>query len=593
MRPGTLETKAMSLMFDIGSCYKSDLLLFLRSRGSDDTGNASRMLKRMIDSGYIQESSVYQQKGSETYKILKITRKGKNALYDTLGDIYFKTYSKESTKEFHTSSPALLHPRLADSRMKIFFATADVKATPRLKPSLFYLYKSLTDGSYEEEGKENRYRNDLSREECEVLLDDGLFYTIREVRSFLDMDSPGDSDVTYASRARGIFISRKNFYVIYMPRHGDNKLIRFATGAEEKLLKALRPLIRLTEATRRLPELEAVAAGAHTGEQVALHQVFNTVNALVISDGDSMVYTMATGNPNGIIRGADLNEVKRAKEASAAANRKTVRNQWLTGDGSIYHRVFVTPFTINGASSLMYLCSKTAEDWARESALLLQSLDGFTANDYDPMYPADEIVQGRKIPSIFMPVFEVNELYRISQMDYKVTILSYSDMFNAIAKSVRKDLHYYDADTLSKVEENAVMVYAPNGLPAGKKMIIDALSECGLQGDNKEIDSLHQRYGYDIIKFHNKIARGEIDIDKLIASLTTEPLQEVPEKRIIKKSVTVYGDDDFMKDLKQAAKYKNINMSAYIKNLIYEQVQEDARKYREKLSENAREWRKE
>ena len=588
-RKNTLNTKLATHLLEVGQCYKSDLYMVAKMLG--DEAHGIKTINAMIKSNDIAIREV--KSGQRRIEVFALTKKAKIELLNVLDDEYFYRHYKEFEQEFHTSNQETLKSRLDSSRVKTMFALAGVPTFQKDKPSLYHLFTTLYQLPYDYKEKfDNKptYNDTLNAEECAKVLSAGIYYTIKEVRDFLNEDIEGSADTFLGSRAKGIFISTMNCLIVYSGKHGENKLIRIRQEAEKRLLSGIRPLLQITQVNRNLPALSRRRQSTFDGTKVVDKMIENTPYGLVITDGESLIYSMATGNPRGLVKGIDKNKYDKTRKKRIEEKGMSVSKAWLKGDGAIFQRLFATPFTENGIHSLDYICHTTAEEWHATSLKLFSSSKTFTPNNNNPLYPYD-IDWETKIPMIYMPVFECNELYNIYQMDYKVGILTYPDMLNVISHSVRKELPYFDADTMERVNRDNVLIYDDYGYPKGLKMLQDYLLERNLETKKKDYFDLPKKFNYEYTKFYNEIARGKINLDKLFPSVPTTEIEIKEQKRIKRKSITLSFGEEMTNKIYQAAKLHNMSASAYVKSLIHDKVVTDAEAYKELIRKNRAEWK--
>ena len=557
----TIKLQILLLLTNIYMAYKKDLLLYSRYLTGGDDAYANKVVNKMIREGELLEKNIVKEKRDtegESYVALYISDKGKKYIKKKLGAEILNTFD-EVQKNFRTIQTNILRKHLNDNRIKIMFEMCEVPTYQ--KPKLKDLYEIMKTNPTPEYQK---------------LLDNGLYYTVKEIREFIDTAiGEGISDTTYSSRIKGLFLSTTNAMAVYITKRGDNKIQKTSDLREKRLLKRLEPLLSITKVNRPLPTLAKKKKSRMDNSLVIDKQAQNGVWGLMISDGDSLVYSMASGSANGIIR----------KPRKTDSNKETTRRySWLTGENQIYSRMFVTPFTVAGVGSLNYLCHTSAEEWYKEAKEFMLDKEQFEENVYNPLYCADEIVRGRKQPAIYMPVFEVNELKNISDMDYDVTVVTYPDMINAISHATRKENRYYDADTMELVNREEIMIYGEKGYPKGQEIIQEELKRLHIKADKREITRLHKKYDMTRISFFNGIAEGEIDLHDAINKLPLKVEKKEPRKYNKRKKVSVDMPSEIVTTIKKAAKYKDLSMNRYLINLIMshiEEIREDARKYKE------------
>lgn len=577
------EALALHLM-RVGMAYKADLTMIGKSRVSEV--QTSRTISKLTSEGLIDVVAV-KGRMPAAENVCVLTRRGRVELLDSLGSEYWHERSQDAEKQFRTTNETTLIARLDDARIMTAMTLAGVTVFPDEKPSLYHLYTSLyrlpLDYHKEYDNKKD-YNDATGKEELEVILKRGIYYTLKEYRDFMEELSPGATDTFIGTKARGIFVSADTCFVVYTGSHRNNRLLRISKPSEVHLAESLRELCGITNVLRPLPGFARRTTGGYKEE------ISNSINAFVISDGNALIYSMATGNPSGKVKGTDKMEKDDARRQYFEENGGDIGLSWLKANGDIYPRIFAAPFTQNGINSLDYLCHTTPESWQKTCDNMLKDDIRFVPETYDPLYRYSD--KGR--PTIYMPVFEVNELYRIYKMEHPVSIITYPDMYDCIAHSVRKDIRYYDADTLELADKDSVTIYDSHGNVAGRRKLEFALQDRERQLDPKVYTDLPKRYNVSPAAFYNKIARNEISVNKLIDTLSGETTEYTPKekKRVRRKSITLTMGEKFTNDIYRAARLHNMSASAYVKGLIHDQVKKDAEAYSGKLSDNRKAWNK-
>ena len=415
---------------NVGICYLYDLSLYARLESNGSKNYGARVIKEMADRGWLEKASVRKPEGKdpeEGYPVCALTVQGQREFLDMLSEVSPKDYeyyrkNRPSPARLRSVQQKGLRSELNDARMKIMFVCAGVPVFEKDKPSLYRLIHGTDLG-----------------EESLALLEEGLFYTMKEFRKALDEEAPGTADTILGTKARGIFISRKNCLVIYPCRRGDNRIVRVSKAYELRLLKLLKPLLKRTNVERTVPALDRRTREEGTGRRVTGERYRNAPYGLILSDGDAMVYYTANGKAGS----------RSGEEWSAMGSAKF---NWLNGQDSIYPRLFVTSCTWNGISTLDYLCHTGIEEWAEEAKERFASSPSFRMNPYDPFYPAEEILDGEPRPVIYMPVFETVELRRIKERRDSVVILTYRDMMDALSRAIQREVRFYDIETMKPAE---------------------------------------------------------------------------------------------------------------------------------------------
>jgi predicted DNA binding CopG/RHH family protein len=126
-------------------------------------------------------------------------------------------------------------------------------------------------------------------------------------------------------------------------------------------------------------------------------------------------------------------------------------------------------------------------------------------------------------------------------------------------------------------------------------MIEAALSEIGKKCSNAEIKRVAGELGMTYTMFCNSVARGGIPVSDVLERMELDELPDiVNEKKQTAKtdttSISIVVSDAFASKVKQAAKLHGVNVSAYIKNLIAETVNDDSRSYDERMIKERESW---
>ncbi len=96
-------------------------------------------------------------------------------------------------------------------------------------------------------------------------------------------------------------------------------------------------------------------------------------------------------------------------------------------------------------------------------------------------------------------------------------------------------------------------------------------------------------------KLCNSVARGGIPVSDVLERMELDELPDIVNEkkqsaRTDTTSISIVVSDAFASKVKQAAKLHGVNVSAYIKNLIAETVNEDSRRYDEHVAREKETW---
>lgn len=581
-----------NFMMAVGECYVGDLRFVARQWSSDN--NARRVVKQMMDEGLLTLRETNASR-TEVMRSVSLSKQGRIRALDRLSDPYWHEYADRAEASFHVSDAEQLARKLADSRIRIMMKLAGAAVFPAEKPSLAHLVNTMNGNAMPSENAMEYYREEWDADRCAELLNSGVYYTIEEYRAFLESIGQGESDVTYLSRARGIFISSMTCLIVYIGKIGDNKLIAIRPAGEQRLIDTLVPILRITHVTRSLPGMAVTTVNEYTGAIRTVGAVNGAPYALIISDGDSLAYSTATGNPRGKITGRDA---ANAAYADRRAETATMQGGWLKGSTKLFRRVFVTSFTASGVGALGYLTSCSFERWMEGTRELLDGKtdEGFIPNSSGRLYQFHLIDGDRKVPVLYMPVFEACELFRLAKDKKPVVIVTYPDMYDAVARSLREDVIFYNADTMERVPADQVMVYDTYGYPAGLHAVEKYIESKGEAYDDKAYAELPEKMGFDSdIKLSNAINDGTVKVEDVEAILAgrNEAKPAAPKKRayVRRSGVSIVMSAAAKKTLEKAAKYHGLSVSNYVKGILAEPMKKDAEAYDAQLKANRDAWK--
>lgn len=579
--------KTMKILAYVGTCYRSDLIRYMTYE-QGIRQYTTKIVNELENKGYVVCKQVKRDDKSsvdETYDVVSLTRSGEIELLNKLEKInkiegeYLYNFINNFKKDFGKSEVERLTLRLLDSRLKLLVKNASVKIIPPEKPSLSYLYSMLSSSSPATSNE--MYKDTLTKEECQNYLDEGIVYTIGEYREFLNSIDEELSDRTFMSRARGIYVSTNNLYVIYMTRKGNEKLISIRSAGEENIVSSLEStLLRITNVRRPIKNMRRTERNVNG---VSIDKYYeNNIDAIVISGTSSLVSYMANESSNG-------------KTKESKNKKKEVGRFWITSTTPMYNHVYVVPNTTEGVNALNYLCTTSMEDRQTEGEQLFESINSFRKSSFDSFFPYDEIRDKEAVPSIYVPVYEVKTLKRLYELRGNVSILTYPDMYEEISKSVRKDdIHFYNAETMKLEDRDKVCIYDHNGNIGGMEVIEKTLHEQGYSIGYKKLQGLYTRSGKSKPEFFNQVYLGELSVWNVINMLdltkdTKLISQETKKKEKNEtKAVQVQIPVELMRIIKKAGKGKGQSVTRYVTELVIgntEKIKEDAQEYETYLKE--------
>lgn len=598
MKEDVLSTKTIDFLNKATMLYKNDLILYIAYQSTRQ--NASQTIQRLESSNIIDSKNI---DGKIAYFLTRNARQEFN----------LPTVDK---KDFHTTDELTLSRRLEENTIKVLFSLCGIPVFEDEKLPLENVRATILGTSKDDS---------LNYEQANEYLKRGAYYTKKEWFKFINAVSQGKSDTCEGSRFKGVYVSKNNCYFVYIPERGDNKILKINYEKEKNLKASAQILDNFTSVYRDMPEFYTYRSSKlEPGKMIPASKVRNEPFALVISDGNAQVYSMAMGNPSGLIKGIDFSSLvdkkkiaaeRRAEEeadritnaiiGSARAKAKVKYGQvFFDAYNDIYNHMFVASRNFSGIRMIDYLCNNTLESWQNESRELFKTNPKYFIKANSPIYPYMELVQNRKVPAIYLPVYDVKMLKRIAENDFSPTIVTYEDMIETIAHSTRKQHRFYDADfylnntrmVASLFDRDSTFIYDYSGYTKGELILRKYLEAKGKEPINRYIyTKLPSMFGYELAtEFYNSIARDEMDIKKVVAAIETKDLpEEEGTKYNIRKSVCLHVSKDIHFKLKTVAKHKKLSIQQYLMKIIYDPLMKDYKEYNDNLQKMKREWAKE
>ena len=114
--------------------------------------------------------------------------------------------------------------------------------------------------------------------------------------------------------------------------------------------------------------------------------------------------------------------------------------------------------------------------------------------------------------------------------------------------------------TIDKLfDEDATYIYSLNGYPKGIWLLKEKIKDKNqIEEDPNIYSKLPKIFGHDDnVSFYNGIARGKIDVDKVVAKIKTKTSMKVVRRHKVKR-VTIAFEKKTYEQLKKVSKYNNI-----------------------------------
>lgn len=451
LRKDSAAYAGLKTLFLITSCFKTDLSLYLSSTFSPRASSVG--ISKLLELGFAVEEKYTDSNFVSSRQTITITKKGKIYFVDSTykTDSYYLDYMNEYGKDYAAyKAQKTLNRFYSNKRVELILKAAGVNVFPDDKPTLDQLYHILLpkeDPDFNifmpaDTSKQYPFYNMVQSDDVGIqevrkrFREEGFYYSLSEVRSFIKSINVGDVDALRGCTASGVYFSQDKVLVIY--RQNNERAAYNRLSASDTVLPSTLATIfsRISSFNRSIP-----TAGIGTG----------TVDAMVITNGSSSVYSMVMGAKSGtrsplqekrrkanqekfaryqkiedtkkyVIRVKGMDSSHKAELVEAALrhvpgvtsvsavtggssvsftcpsiyklNRKDVRDALAEIDGiqylgfksegshsavflnyscSVFPRIFAVPFSLLGIRMIKYILHTTAEEWREDGIRLART----------------------------------------------------------------------------------------------------------------------------------------------------------------------------------------------------------------------------
>ena len=515
------------------------------------TGNISNSIKKLTDYGFVKVEN----------DVISITRKGEVYVMDKEGgDSYEDEHYIDILKEYKKASKKGRESRYLDFKRgsAMMHSQRIIKVFPKDKPSLVELAKKIgvQHPNLDKAKPSSSYKpvEEIPTQELARMYANGIYYTKSEVIEALSVLRNDIVDLIRSSRAIGLFINAKKIVVIYVQPNTSENMFQINHG--DVLLKQFLTAFFFNDSI--LPVTRS------------------TLECVVFSDGESLVWSMATGWKSGRITegrkkmmlnmfrnytntstnavqslnettghvltnafkypdiSQNIEDIDKVKEASNIIHSSlSAANSCLCYANNIYDKLYVVPVTIKGVAQLTDILYYTENEIGQRGLKLLKQYD--INAEQDAYIPLQYKSEGRTI--LYMPYYEVMLLHRTScdgdlaqtrllpppAEESPVHVITKTDMTRAISHSMRRNIIFLDVESLKEI---------PNTV-------------------------LYNMDGY---------VRPEYP-DQYRAKRKQKE-NKVKKKRYKEAKITVYFDESEKKEFERIAAQHGISMNKLLKNII-------------------------
>lgn len=443
IRKDSVAMKILLHLYSVHEAWKKDLSLYAVKNA--DPNNATNAFRTLIRLKLIEENST-----DSCFKTVRITKMGMKYL----GDLGYKVNRDfDESRPFRTEQPEKIHRELTRVKAITLFRSAGVPAVLMEKPLLGNLLNSSASTFTVESDSSNLYAAIDQGTIHRQLMGSGYFYLAEEFRTFLNAQGTAMSDSIRGSRFLGIYFRKNECCIVYSSDPGNNRMLKISEPVEQRLVDLL-------------------------GKYMTASLVFNVfrsicqenhrINAIVISDGNALVYEMVMGNKHGHAKKKSPVQMESRRSGSDLAKR---RHSIFRYDQTLFGRVYVIPCNTNGSDSLRYLAEHDTEQWISNGASIAMEFQNLAPVVIPDMY-CQASCRKTGLPVIFLPVYEVMTLYRASVPDTannpEFGFIAPLWMHKTIKHAVRLDIPLYDNET-GEIDSTGIR-YRRDGYQEGAKV---------------------------------------------------------------------------------------------------------------------------
>lgn len=416
------EKEVLSLLSNVGECYRKDLILAM----NDKNTNESVILNRLLKLGYILESTIVCNEDSRNkiVKTLTITNKGRIRLSNILKNSYPHKIGNIVNKRFASTNPKERHIELGKSKIQLFLNQSGVRVFPQDKPSFPHIYNQVIATTYDLPN-EWMYNNSIATPDT---LETGVYFSLEEFYAFFNNSSlQGENDMSYGTRIKGIYLDANRTCVVYQPNYFKNRTMMFNLESVER--RTLSLVLKYTQPINQVGEIDAI----------------------VLTNASALIVDMAIAGKYG--------KVYSQKERSFKTST------FLNVECNFFNNIYCFPHTTAGVDSLEYFRTHDQEAHKKYSLEMIESLNNFMPIKEEEIADSQlfvrDITTGNRV--IFIPYFNIKQLNWLSNFYDDVSIITYPDMADSISHIIRKELSIYD---ISGVPLEITM-YQQSGYPKG------------------------------------------------------------------------------------------------------------------------------
>lgn len=290
----SLKYSFLTLLYFLKEIRKDDLYTFGVSVRSPRATTAC--YQGMLKDKLVEEEQFFTSNGRTRYYVVRLTEKGEREFLDinyNYNDLYYENHVKDFSSKVgdafnscttlgsnrngnNKENKEKLHAR---NRAIMMMYTNQIAVLPDEKPSLLDLMNKLGNKPKLIEPPDFYFSGD--EEDYKEILKNGIYYTKGEFLQYLGQMRADGQDQIYGARFTGIIATTDRVVVVYTINPKNTDMIKLIRAVEYTAVSIIREEFKCISNFQR-----------HVG---VLDIQNGDVDALVITNGKSLIYTMTAG----------------------------------------------------------------------------------------------------------------------------------------------------------------------------------------------------------------------------------------------------------------------------------------------------------
>lgn len=478
MRANGVTWRILRYLYYAQFMLSKDIRLLCRDKKSEQASTAIKRLKELC---FVEERTDILP-----VSVIYITKLGRIYVCDKLGNYsYESTYANRFTVEYDTARRRNEIEKYVElQRVKAMLSFQKIIVWEKDKPSLKEFVDRLSGKTVDhvfDNAEYPPYKNNCTDEELQAMAIQGVFYSKREIIQWMSTMIASATDIMRAARFKGVFINTRRILMIYVQPFQTGSMFRL--NYEDALSKNL--LER---------NLNILLPRTSTEER--------KVQALIISDRQGLIQSMATGWKNGVLKSETKANILKMKEnqsnrplhygekqivVDSKTSHKIMDNEiiptmnirddndvreereklqkWyklhqkvFSWSDTLFEGKYVVSATTFGLFQIGEILFNTDDEIYREGIEKYKRLKSSAEESQDKTKHFYWIMDDETETVVYLPVYEIDRIHALScdGQQYKsndnITIICNENMIDVLSHCIRKKVKGYDLDTMEQFE---------------------------------------------------------------------------------------------------------------------------------------------